>query len=63
MSWRRGSELFVQMWPLIEKAIPDRDHRIDFTARLLEIFETDDMDPWRICTLMFGLRRPRQGSR
>jgi hypothetical protein len=48
MSWRRGSQLFTEMWPLIQANIPDREHRIDFTARLLKLFEEDDMDTWDI---------------
>jgi hypothetical protein len=48
MSWRRGSQLFTEMWPLIQANIPDREHRIDFTARLLKLFEEDDMDTWDV---------------
>jgi hypothetical protein len=48
MSWRRGSQLFCEMWPLIQANIPDREHRIDFTARLLKLFEEDDMDTWDV---------------
>jgi hypothetical protein len=48
MSWRRGSKLFCEMWPLIQANIPDREHRIDFTARLLKLFEDDDMDTWDV---------------
>jgi hypothetical protein len=44
MSWRAGAKLFCEMWPLIEANIPNREHRIDFTARLLKLFEDDDMD-------------------
>lgn len=45
MSWRAGSKLFAEMWPLIQQNIPDRDHRVDFTAFLLERMVGDDMDP------------------
>jgi len=48
MSWRRGSKLFGEMGPLIEANIPDREHRIDFTARLLKLFEDDDMDTYDV---------------
>ena len=48
MSWRTGSELFIEMWRLIQKHIPDEEHRIDFTTRLLTIFEDDDMDPFDV---------------
>jgi hypothetical protein len=36
------------MWPLIQANIPDREHRIDFTARLLKLFEDDDMDTYDV---------------
>jgi hypothetical protein len=32
MSWRTGSKLFAEMWPLIQSHITDREHRIEFTA-------------------------------
>jgi hypothetical protein len=48
MSWRSGSKLFCEMWPLIQANIPDRGHRIDFTARLLKLFEDEDMDTYDV---------------
>jgi hypothetical protein len=48
MSWRRGSKLFSEIWPLIQVNIPDREHRIEFTARLLRLFEDDDMDTYDV---------------
>ena len=45
MSWRAGSKLFTEMWPLIQANIPDREHRIDFTGYLLDRMIQDDMDP------------------
>jgi hypothetical protein len=48
MSWRRGSDLFLKMWPLIQEHIPDRDHRIEFTAGLLKLFEDGDMDTYDV---------------
>ena len=48
MSWRTGSKMFAEMWPLIEANMPDREHRIDFTGRLLELFVRDDMDPFDV---------------
>ena len=48
MSWRSGSELFVEMWPLIQRRIPDRSVRIEFTASLLKLFVDGDMDPYDI---------------
>ena len=48
MSWRAGSKLFTEMWPLIQSNIPDREHRLDFTGRLLEMCVHDDMDPFDV---------------
>jgi hypothetical protein len=48
MSWRAGSKLFVEMWPLILTNIPDHRHRVDFTARLLQLLIDDDMDPYGV---------------
>ena len=48
MSWRKGSALFLEMWPLIQKHIEDRNHRIEFTGRLLELFVADDMDTYDV---------------
>lgn len=48
MSWRRGSTLFLEMWPLIQPRITDREQRVAFTARLLELFVADDMDPYDV---------------
>jgi hypothetical protein len=48
MSWRTGSTLFIEMWPLIQARIPERDERIDFTASLLRIFAEADMDTWEV---------------
>jgi hypothetical protein len=48
MSWRTGSKMFAEMWPLIQANMPDRETRIDFTGRLLELFVHDDMDPFDV---------------
>ena len=48
MSWRSGSKLFAEMWPLIQQNIPDREHRIEFTGFLLERMVGDDMDPFDV---------------
>lgn len=48
MSWRTGRDLFIEIWPLIEKHIPDSEERIEFTARILSSFVADDMDPWDV---------------
>src|SRR5689334_3574176 len=48
MSWRTGSKLFIEMWPLIQANIKDRQERIDFTAELLKLFVKEDMDAWDV---------------
>ena len=48
MSWRSGSKLFIEMWPLIQANIPDREHRIEFTAHILKQMVRDDMDPFDV---------------
>jgi hypothetical protein len=48
MSWRSGSKLFIEIWPLIQENIPDREHRINFTGYLIERMVHDDMDPCEI---------------
>jgi len=48
MSWPAGSKLFVEMWPLVQASITDRAHRIEFTARLLQVLIDDDMDPYDV---------------
>ncbi|MBV9852569.1 MAG: hypothetical protein JO250_23130 [Armatimonadetes bacterium] len=48
MSWRTGSKLFIEIWPLIQANIPDREERIEFTGELLEVFTRGDMDPWDV---------------
>jgi hypothetical protein len=48
MSWRSGSSLFVEIWPAIQKHIPERDERVEFTAKLLKVFVNDDMDSYDV---------------
>ena len=48
MSWRAGSKLFIEMWPLILENIPDREHRVSFTGFLLERMVHDDMDAYDV---------------
>jgi hypothetical protein len=48
MSWRTGSTLFLEMWPLIQARIPDAEERISFTAKLLLAFADEDMDPYDV---------------
>jgi hypothetical protein len=48
MSWRAGGLLFAEIWPAIEKHIPDREMRIAFTTELLRAFVRRDPDPWSV---------------
>ena len=48
MSWRTGTKLFVEMWPLIEANITDKEDRIRFTGELLKVFAREDMDTWEV---------------
>ena len=48
MSWRTGSKLFLEIWPAILANITDREARIEFTARLLQMFSEEDMDTWDV---------------
>ena len=48
MSWRTGSKLFLEMWPLIKANIKDPEERIEFTASLIRVFVQEDMDTWDI---------------
>lgn len=48
MSWRTGSTLFLEMWPLVQRRIPDRAERLEFTGKLLGLFVADDMDPYDV---------------
>jgi hypothetical protein len=45
MSWRSGSNLFIEIWPAIQTNIPERELRIEFTGLLLTQFVEWDMDP------------------
>lgn len=45
MSWRSGSELFCEMWPLIQARIRDKQRRREFTAGLLRHLIEHDVDP------------------
>lgn len=48
MSWRSGSSLFIEIWPAIQKHIPEDDERIEFTAALVKVFVREDMDTYDI---------------
>ena len=36
MSWRAGSKLFSEIWPLIQSNISDQQERVEFTGELLQ---------------------------
>ncbi len=46
MSWRSGSKLFAEIWPLIQANIPNKELRVEFTASLLTLMVENDMDPY-----------------
>ncbi len=48
MSWRTGSKLFIEIWPLIQANISDRQQRVEFTGELLKVFVRGDMDAWDV---------------
>jgi hypothetical protein len=45
MSWRDGTRLFLDIWPLIQRHVPDDDFRADFVRELIDYFARCDMDP------------------
>jgi HEAT repeat protein len=45
MSWRNGTQLFGEIWPLIRVHIPDRTQRQEFLRQLLAILLEWDVDP------------------
>jgi hypothetical protein len=36
------------MWPLIQANITNREHRIEFTGKLLKLMVEDDVDPFDV---------------
>jgi hypothetical protein len=48
LSWRAGSELFAELWPLVQANITDPELRKEFTAELLQLFVANDMDPYDV---------------
>ncbi len=44
MSWRSGARLFIDMWPLIQRHVPQEDIRSDFVRDLIDFFQGWDMD-------------------
>ncbi|MEM9353296.1 MAG: hypothetical protein AAGA92_09800 [Planctomycetota bacterium] len=48
MSWRTGSTIFLEIWPILQKHISDRRERIEFAGELLKLFVHEDMDLWEV---------------
>ena len=48
MSWRTGSKLFIEIFPLVQTSVPDREERVRFLGDLLRVFMKGDMDPYDV---------------
>lgn len=48
MSWRGGSTLFIEAWPVIQREMPWPDVRVKFTAEFLTLLTKYDMDPFDV---------------
>jgi hypothetical protein len=46
MSWRTGSELFGEMWPLIHGKVKPAGLRKEFVRDILAVFLEYDVDPY-----------------
>jgi hypothetical protein len=44
MSWRAGSNLFRDMFPLIKRHVPEEEFRAEFVRDLIDFFQQCDMD-------------------
>ncbi len=44
MSWRAGEKLFREMWPLIQRHVPEDGFRAEFVRDLIDFFQSCDMD-------------------
>jgi hypothetical protein len=44
MSWRAGADLFREIWPSLQRHIPDDDFRAEFVRDLIAFFQGCDMD-------------------
>lgn len=45
MSWRSGSSLFIELWPIVASGIDDAAMRKEFGKELLQLFLDRDVDP------------------
>ena len=48
MSWRTGSTIFLEIWPILQAHIEEEDERIEFTGKLLKLFIEGDMDAYDV---------------
>ncbi len=48
MSWRTGSKLFIEIFPLVLANIPDQEERVEFLGDLLQVFMKGDMDTYDV---------------
>jgi hypothetical protein len=44
MSWSAGARLFRDIWPLIQRHVPEDEFRAEFVRDLLDFFQKCDMD-------------------
>ena len=44
MSWRAGATLFREIFPLIQRHVPEDKFRAEFVRDLLDFFQSCDMD-------------------
>ena len=43
MSWRAGATLFREIFPLIQRHVPEDDFRAEFVRDLIDFFQRCDM--------------------
>jgi len=48
MSWRTGSTIFLEIWPILQAHIEEKEDRIEFTGKLLKLFVDGDMDAYDV---------------
>jgi hypothetical protein len=48
MSWRGGANLFIDIWPVIQRHLPEHDFRVKFTAEFLKLLVKYDLDPFYV---------------
>jgi hypothetical protein len=48
MSWRTGTSLLLDIWPIVKETIKDDEHRKIFGKDLVSIFLEHDIDAYDI---------------